>query len=188
MSPSGGSRREVLTSSLVKFDASLMRNAQWMSVYRLEYSIDHSFLDITSADDDLSGTKVSLGTTQTKLLDQRGLESWNYSIDHVNNQAVVKNYLYTKWKLGLGYDNQVWKNYRSNLKVDYSWQGYSENSNNRSDNTIGLSASLSKEYWPSTYVSYSAQYNLNNSNVDTYQYDKYVLSVSISHSGAGKKK
>ncbi len=188
MSLDGGARSEILSSTLLKFDANFMYNAKWMSAYRAEYSMDTSGLPAGSADDNLSGTKSTLGMTQTQLLDQRGTQTWNYSLEYSINEALGKNYRYNKWALGLGYADKVLKDHDGTLKLDYSSQDYGQATTARTDNLLGLTATVGKEYWPATYVSYSAQYNLNASNVSTYQYDKFVLNFSVAYSGSKKRK
>jgi hypothetical protein len=188
MSLDGGARSEILSSNMLKFDANFMYNAKWMSAYRAEYSMDTSGLSAASADDNLSGTKSTLGMTQTRLLDQRGTQTWNYSLEYSSNEALGKNYQYNKWSLGLGFADKVLKDHDGTLKLDYSSLDYARATTPRADNLLGLTATMGKEYWPATYVTYSAQYNLNSSNVSIYQYDKFVLNFSVAYSGSKKRK
>lgn len=188
MSLDGQSRKQILASTSGKFDANFMLNSEWMSSYRFEYSADTSGISATSSDDDLSGTRMNLGTTQTKLLNQRGTNTWSYSLDYTMNQTQGKNYLYNKLNLGLGYTDKVYNEHDGTLKLDYSYQNYPQATTSRTDNLVALSASLGKEYWPSTYLNYSGQFNLNSSDVSSYRYDRFVFNVSITYLGSQKKK
>lgn len=151
-------RKQILSSTIGKFDANFMLNSEWMSSYRFEYSADTSGITAASADDDLNGTRMTLGTTQTRLLNQRGTNTWNYSVDYTMNQTQGKNYQYNKLGLGIGYTDKIFNDHDGTLKFDYSYQNYPQASTSRTDNLAALSATLSKEYWPSTYLNYSGQY------------------------------
>lgn len=188
MSLDGGARKQILASTIGKFDANFMLNSEWMSSYRFEYSADTSGITATSSDDELSGTRMAVGTTQTKLLNQRGTNTWNYSLDYTMNQAQGKNYLYNKLGLGIGYTNKIFNDYDGGLKLDYSYQNYPQATTSRTDNLAALSATLTKEYWPSTYLNYTGQFNSNSSDVSTYRYDKFVFNISVTYMGSKKKK
>lgn len=186
MSVDQQTRKQILSSTTGKFDANFMRNAEWMSSYRFEYAVDTSSIS-SSADDDLSGTRMILGTSQTKLLNQRGTNTWSYSLDYTMNQTQGKNYQYNKINLGLGYTDKVFNDHDGTLKLEYSYLNYPQATTSRTDNLTALSATLSKEYWPSTYLNYSGQFNLNSSDVSAYRYDRFVVNISVTFLGSKKK-
>ncbi|MGZ3773690.1 MAG: hypothetical protein ACXVCY_11155 [Pseudobdellovibrionaceae bacterium] len=188
MNIDGKERKQILSSTIGKFDASFMRNAEWMSSYRFEYSADNSQIPASTPDDVLSGNRMTLGTTQIRLLNQRGTNTWSYSADYTLNQSQGKNYQYNKIGLGVGYTDKILKEHDGSIKFDYASQAYPQSTSNRADTLAALSASLGKEYWPSTYVSYSTQLNANSSTVPTYRYDRIVFNVSITYLGSYKKK
>lgn len=188
MNLDGSGRKTILTSTLGKLDATFMRNALWLSSYRLEYSLDQSGLTAATADDNLSGIKTTLGTTQTRLLDQKGIRTWNYSLDYTLDQTQGKNYQYTKWAAGLGYGDKFYNDHDGSLKLDYSNTNYAQASTARIDNLLVLTATAGKEYWPAIYLSYSSQYNMSTSVVSSYNYDKFAFNVSLTYSGSKKKK
>lgn len=181
-------RKQILTSTIGKFDANFMLNADWMSSYHFEYSADTSGITAATSDDELSGTRMTLGTTQTRLLNQRGTNTWNYALDYTRNQTQGKNYLYNKLGVGVGYTDKVFSDHDGTLKFDYSYQNYPQASTSRTDNLAALSATLSKEYWPSIYLNYSGQFNVNSSDVSTYRYDRFVFNISVTYLGSHKKK
>lgn len=188
MSLDGQSRKQILASTSGKFDANFMLYSEWMSSYRFEYSADTSGITSATTDDDLSGTRMVLGTTQTKLLNQRGTNTWNYSLDYTMNQTQGKNYLYNKLGLGIGYTDKIFTDYDGTLKFDYSYQNYPQASTNRTDNLASLSATLTKEYWSSIYLSYTGQFNSNSSDVSSYRYDKFLFNISVTYMGSHKRK
>ncbi|MGZ3771008.1 MAG: tetratricopeptide repeat protein [Bdellovibrio sp.] len=188
MSLDNKERKQILSSMIGKFDANFMLNSEWMSSYRFEYSADTSSIAAATPDDNLSGTRMAVGTTQTKLLNQRGTNTWNYSLDYTMNQAEGNNYKYNKIGLGVGYTDKIFHEHDGTLRLDFASQTYPQATSGRADTLGALSASLGKEYWPSTYLTYSTQFNANSSNVPAYRYDRVVLNVSITYLGSHKKK
>lgn len=188
MSISGASRSQILASLILKNELTFMQTSTLMSNYRIEYTSDKSSLTITSSADDQSGTRIGLGTTQTKLLDQRGTNSYAGSFDYSVNNTNGANYQYTKYVLGAIYSDKFLKDYDGSIKFEYTNQSYANASTVRNDNLYALTGSASKDLIKDLLVSYGLQYNFNSSNVSTYGYNKVLASISLIYSGSKKRK
>jgi hypothetical protein len=187
MSLDGGPRKQILNSFLTKFDLNFLLNSLWLSSYRFEYSMDQSGVTAASAENELSGVKLNLGMTQTRLLDTRGMQSLNYSLDLSQNQAKGDNYYYNKWTAGVGFNDKLPRDFDGSLKLDYSYQDYPKASEARSDQLISLMGSVSKEILPPIIFNFSLQYNISASDVSAYNYNKYLFNFSLTYSGSKSK-
>lgn len=183
MNPDGTSRRNILTTTGISTQLSYNVSSAWLSSYKIDFASDSSKITATSTDDDSSATKVTIGTTQTKLLDEKGTYSLAGDISILQNQAVGKNNRYQKLGLGLTYVFPFKLESIGSLKLDTASQRYSQATNPRTDQLTNLTASAMKDIAKDFNLNLSFQYTISSSPLDASNYNKFLLSSVLTYSG-----
>ena len=94
------------------------------------------------------------------------------------NQADGKNYKYNRMGLGVTYGFPgFWKS-NASLRADYGTQNYGEATTTRTDNTMSLTASMSKDLNKSWNLATTLQYTNGTSELDIYKYNK-IMAMGI---------
>ena len=100
------------------------------------------------------------------------------------NSADGDNEKYTKISLGANYIQPVafgsWDDLSWTSSFAYYIQDYGDSSDNRNDNNITVSSSLSKPLNDWLNLSLAGSYNKNSSSVDDNSYNKFTITTSLS--------
>lgn len=198
MSAESSTRKQILQSTSLATDLSYQLNSNWMSLYKLDFTQDLSFLSsssTTSTDgsstenpDDQAANRYTLSTTQTRLLDPKATRLLPLDLSYVLNQAKGKNNNYTKLIAGVSYVFPFFGGTQAVGKIEYTDLVYPNNSNDRHDKTTTLTFSGSKSLSKKWNWSATGQYVSNSTNLDANKYDKFVISTNIVYSGALERK
>ncbi len=189
MDPDQTTRRRIIQSNTVDTELSFPYAGLWISSLRGQYNQDTSYIEVTDEDENLSGTRTTFGTTQTRILDPRTGKTLGVDLSFAKNAAKGKNNNNDKMTVGLLYQFPIsfWA-MQSNAKLEYMTLKYPNNSNQRSDSATSASLGLAKSFKNGISLSASYQYTANTSNVENYRYNKSLISTMFSYSGAFSRK
>lgn len=175
MSPTGGTRTEIIRSTgLTTTLATPIKRDLYLSG-KLEFFSDKSYLDISTSDDDQTGTKYGITITPTKLLDLKGEKSISTDVSYLVNNTEGKNYRYKRIGLGVAYSFPTFWRSNSSVRLDYGSQNYGEASTTRTDTTFALTGILTKELTKRWNLTTTLQYTTANSEVELYKYNKLMV-------------
>jgi len=132
--------------------------------------------------DDLSGTRAGLTITPTKMLDLKGEKSLSADLGYLMNNAKGTNNRYQKMTLGTTYSFPAYAKGTGLARLDYSIQDYSEAAIPRKDTVINLTGTYVKDLNKVWNMMLSLQLTNANSEVDSYKYDKYVVTSLFTYS------
>lgn len=169
-----GGREQFLTSAYLYNDHMLMMNENWFANYTLEIRNDSAKTN-TGGDDDSSGTKFGLLTSQTFFQNQKKTEAWIAELGGAKHSATGKNETYTRFDLAA--------TYMAPFKWDTTWTGrlayytqdYSESTLGRKENNWGFSLSLKKPFTENFFGTLTGSFSDNKSTIETYTYNKYTI-------------
>lgn len=184
MSAETSERKQILTTGGVSSDLSFQLNAELLSSYRLQFESDTSYLQLSAADDDLTASRITAGTTQTRLLDEKGTYTLGGDLSYALENAKGKNSSYNKATLGLIYGFPAWKSSQGSAKLEYINTNYMDSTTGRKENSLGLTVGAAKSFNKNWALILSAQYLKNNSNIEANVYDKWVFASGISYTGS----
>lgn len=169
-----GARENIMNSAVLKNEATLVMGDDWFSTYSLELRSDTSLLT-SSAEEDLTATKVTLNTSNIFFKNKKKTESVTYDAGLALNQAKGSNQRYQRLDLAGTYA-APWKWETSwNGKLGLGYATYPNHSSSRADTIITLSTGLAKPFTETLNGLLNLTYTNNGSNVDSSKYDKYIL-------------
>ncbi|WP_413289576.1 tetratricopeptide repeat protein [Bdellovibrio sp. HCB337] len=176
MSPDGsGSREVVLRTTEFATTASVPVKQDLMLSTRLDLGMDDSTLETSVGDDDLSGTRYGLTLMPIQVLDMKGEKTLTGEFSYLLNNANGKNYKYNRFGLAATYSTPAYAKGTGSLRADYSIQNYAEATTPRKDTVISLTASYTKDLNKKWNMLLSAQATTAGSDVETYKYNKFLI-------------
>lgn len=179
----GGTRKLILASSGIALDTQWDHSDSIFHILKFDYVIDKSNLEVTSADDNQSANRMSFNYNWMKLLTKTGEKSFLADAGYVSNKSDGKNNNYTKILIAGTYSFPWSAKYKGSARLDYSDLKYPDNSNSRKDSIIGVTLGATQDLNKKSNMSLTLSYLMNNSNVDSYKYNKMLLGFIYSYSG-----
>ncbi len=180
MSLEYNTNKAIIDSVLLGISNLLIVNDSWFSTLLINIRRDKSNLSTSVGDDDSTALRVAFtssnlvflnGAKDRMLLAEGGI---------MLNQAEGKNAVYQRVDLGVGYI-RPWKWSTSlNLKLGYFLLQYPQAAVSRTDNSLTLSAGLSRKISDIWSAGFLTAYNLNNSNSSANNYDKVTALLTLS--------
>lgn len=183
MSDDGGARKKILDSSGLLLDTQWEQSAGRYHIFKVDYVIDKSSLVVSSADDDQSAKRTSFNYNWLMLLNPTGNKSFLADVGYVTNKSDGKNNNYTKMIVAGTYAFPWTSKYAGSARIDYTDLKYPENSNLRKDTIYGVTLGASQDLAKNKNMGLSLSYLMNNSNVESYKYNKVLLGFTYSYSG-----
>ncbi len=183
MSDDGGARKLILASTGLGLDTQWDHSTDIFHIIKFDYVIDKSSLEVSSEDDNQSAKRMSFNYNWMKLLDQNGNKSVLADLGYVSNKSDGKNNSYTKLILAGTYSFPWSAKYKGSARMDYTDVKYPDNANERKDTVYGITLGASQDVNKKSNMSLSLSYLMNNSNVESYKYNKMVLGFIYSFSG-----
>lgn len=183
MSDDGGARKAILNSSGLALDTQWEQSQTRIHILKFDYVIDKSLLEVSSADDDQSAKRMSLNYNWLMLLTPTGEKSFLADVGYVSNAADGKNINYTKYILAGTYSFPWTAKLAGSARLDYTDLKYTDNPNLRKDTIYGVTLGASHDIAKKSNLSYSWSYLMNNSNVESYRYNKMLVGIIYSYSG-----
>ncbi len=177
----GNSSRELTFSSAYLFSQlSTSHFNNLYTDYKLNYSSDTSHLTVITPADEQSAQKVTVGLTNTYMLDRRGTQTIFNDLYYVMNSADGDNNIYVKTLANLGYSQPLSDSWILFGKLEYFLQDFTDSSTAREDKNIsavlGAYYSLSEK----NTLSLSLLYMDNTSSVSYFSYDKIAVTTTWS--------
>jgi hypothetical protein len=175
MAPSGGTREVVVRSTELSTTLSAPLKQDVYLSGRLDLGADESLLATSVGDDDLSGTRYGLTLIPVKLLDLKGEKSLSGEVSHLFNNALGINNRYQRTGLAGTYGFPAYSKGTGSLRADYILQDYKDASVPRKDTSLVFTAAYNKDLSKAWNMLLSFQLTNANSEVDSYKYNKYVI-------------
>lgn len=175
-----GNRETILNSMVIKNDHTLVMDENWFSTYSLEFRQDVSKISSTNeTDDDLNGSKWTLGTTQTFFQNTKKTEAWIGEFSYSNTTARGINNSNTKFDIAA--------TYMAPLLSDMTWTGklqiyladYAKHSTGRKDTGTSVSFALQKPFGEKVSSSLSLSYTNNGSTRESSDYSKFIILTGV---------
>lgn len=142
---------------------------------RLDLGSDQSELSTSVGDDDLSATRYGLTVTPTQMLDLKGEKTLSGELSYLFNNATGKNNRYQKIGLAASVGLPAWYKGTGSVRADYAIQDYSDATVPRKDTNITLTLGYTKDLTKQWNWALSAQATTANSDVETYKYNKFLV-------------
>ncbi|MFZ4403278.1 MAG: tetratricopeptide repeat protein [Pseudobdellovibrionaceae bacterium] len=182
MNTDGTGRAIILKSTTLGTDLGTSLTSTWMSTVKLEYNKDLSLL-IGAADDDQTSDRWTLGASQNYLLGADGKKILIGDISLAQNKANGKNSTYQKEILGVSYVFPSYYKSTGIAKLEYTSTKYPDSTTERADKIYALSLTHSKDFSKNINSVVGLTYSQNTSNVDSYKYDKFLISINFTYTG-----
>jgi hypothetical protein len=175
------SRETILNSMALKNDHTLAMRDDWFSTYSLEYRTDKSLIDnTTTPEDDTSGTKISLSTSQTFFQNQKKTEAWIGELGLSQNSAVGNNATYSRYDLAATYMAPwVWDTTWT-ARLGYSNADYAKHTLGRADKNTAFMLGLRKPFSENFAGTLTGVYTVNQSTLEASDYRKYMIMTTFS--------
>ncbi|WP_374033547.1 tetratricopeptide repeat protein [Bdellovibrio bacteriovorus] len=188
MSPTGGTRKEAISSLGVNTTLSAPIQSDVLMAGRLDVSHERSLLATSVGDDDQTALRYGFTLLPTWILDLKGEKSLTLDASYLINQAEGRNYRYKRAALGLTYAFPAWWKFNGSLRGEYSSQNYDEATSPRIDTNPIVTAAFNKDLKRNVNMLLSLQYNVGDSDEDSYDYNKFVVTslFTFTHSILGK--
>lgn len=178
-----GTRETISHSYYLRNDLTLARAEDYYANYNLELRQDVSTTAPATAADDLSGSKVTLGTTQTFFSDKKQTSGWIIDSALSANAAKGDNNKYNRFDLGGTYlFPGLWTATWTARLGGFSSQ-YPSHSSSRKDTNLSLTLGFTKPFTKSLTGIFSAAHARNGSTVTTSEYNKTTILAMLSWSG-----
>jgi len=176
LAASGGARSVAVTTTEVATTLSAPVKPDLLMSGRLDLGADTSQLASSVGDDDLSGTKYGITITPIQLLDLKGEKTLSGDFSYLMNNANGKNFKYNKIGLAATYGFPTFYKGNGSLRADYSIQDYASAATPRKDTNIMFTAGYNKDLSKQWNMNLSFQATTANSDVETYKYNKFLVS------------
>ncbi len=184
MDVTGDGRETITKTSGVASDISMSFAADWVASFKVEYVQEDSLLEATTENEDQSGTRGTIGTTQTKLLGLDGKQSLSVDFSYADNVANGKDNTYKQSTIGLTYGFPSFWSASAALRADYTTKDYPDATVLRNDKSINYTYSQYHDVSKTLTLSWALQFNENTSNLSLYTYDKVVANIGLVYTGA----
>ncbi len=181
-------RQKILESKTVDSDVMIQVSPQVISAYRVQLNMDEAFLSSNGGENDQGGTRVTLGTNQSYLLNPSGSERIAGDLSIVQNNSKGKNNSYDKQIISLLYGFPAPLASSGSIKAEFATAGYKLNSNDRTDSIWTYTLGASRPFWEVWSLALNAQFINSKSSLETNKYDKSIVGFVISYSGSISKK
>lgn len=142
---------------------------------KLDLGSDQSELAASVGDDDYSATRYGLTLTPTQMLDMKGEKTLSGELSYLYNNAAGKNNRYQKVGLAASLGYPAWYKGVGSVRADYAIQDYADATVPRKDTNISLTLGYTKDLNKQWNWALNAQATTANSDVDTYKYNKFLV-------------
>lgn len=180
MSIEDNETKAILNSYFVNFSNLFVMTNDWFSTYNLELRGDDSRLTPSDPADDASATKFKVANSNLIFVSSDKSRIITAEGAYTLNQAEGDNAKYNRIDFGVGYI-QPWKwDTSANVRLAYFLLDYPDHSDGRMDNSVTLSAGLSRKIADAYSAGVLASYNINSSNVSANDYKKWTALLTFS--------
>ncbi|HEY8270857.1 MAG TPA: tetratricopeptide repeat protein [Pseudobdellovibrionaceae bacterium] len=175
MATAGGSRALAIKTTALSTTLSAPIKSDLFLATKLDLSSDQSLVATSVGDDDLSGPKYGLTFTPSKLLDLKGEKILSGELSYLKTQSNGINNRSAKTGLAISYGFPGVSKGTSSLRLDYTSQAYAEATTPRTDTNMILTGSYTKDFNKRWNMLLSLQYTSALSGVESYNYNKFLV-------------
>jgi hypothetical protein len=180
MSIEDNTNKEILRSYLASALTTMVMNENWFANYNLQLRRDSSLLTSSVGDDNQSayqgkftfGNLLFLSKDKTRMLTAEAAFTLNQA-DGINNT-------FNRYDLDVGYISNLPWNLTGNAKLSYFLLSYTQNANERLDNSYTGSLGVSRKMTEILSLGFLVNYNINNSNNEANNYKKWTALLNLS--------
>jgi hypothetical protein len=176
-----GGRELLLVSTMLSTSQTFVVSDNYFTTLDIEYRKDDAKGAEPSATD-TDASKITVATKNVWFQDQKKSKAWLGNFTYTLNNTKGDDYKFNKMELAGGYLMPVMKDGSLSSLLSYFSTKYPSNSQSRADSGLSLTVGLSKPVAEKLTSSYSATYNLNNSNVETSKYNKFTFAALLNYS------
>ena len=182
MSIEDNSFKPIVTSALLNFSNLFVMSEKLFSNFNLELRDDMSGLGDagTDGDNNSSAIKAKLIYSNMIFISDDKAKIVTTELAYTLNQAQGVNESYNRIDAGVGLIQPVGWGITANTKLSYFNLSYPTNPNGRMDNSYAITAGGSKKLDDVWSTGLLANYNMNSSNVDANQYNKWTVMLTVS--------
>ncbi len=177
-------QKTILNSYILRGLTTFVMNENWFANYNLEIRQDIADYLQSTGNDDQSAIKVKFAYSSLFFLNKEKTKMFSGEGAYTHNNAVGKDYIFDRFDLSGGLTGRSFWNTNYNTKLSYFLLNYTSNPNARLDNSYTLSGGFSKQLNENLTSGLNASYNINSSNVDTYQYKQWTLMLTMTYDRA----
>ena len=173
-----GSRDAIVNSTILKGDGTFVMTEDWFANYAMEIRRDDSQIQATSAENQ-TANKITLSTSQTHFQDKKKTHAVITDASVADNMALGSNQAFQRLDLAGSYLMPgVWDtSFVSRLAAGYAI--YPDHDLKRKDKSLGLTLVLQRQINADFSANLTGTYSISQSNVDSFQYDKYMIMTGI---------
>lgn len=169
-------REEILTQVGATLSGGVPLKSNLMLSGRLDVGSDKSKLETSTGNDDQDASRLGLTMTPTWLLDLKGEKRLALDVGYTMNNAAGDNYKYNKILLAAAYTKPWLWSADWTYRFEYYNQAYPSADSSRTDSVATVSVNLSKEIQKDLNLNSGFTYVYANSDLDSYKYNKWILS------------
>lgn len=171
-------RRELVYNSILLNSYIMTSHLENLTTqYKFDISRDQSYLTAATTDDEQTAQKYTLTVSNIYLLEKANSQYLSLDISWLLNQADGINAAYNKYLVSLGYARKLSEKWIGYAKAEFFSLNYNKATSGRKDfasvGYFGASYAVST----SDSISVSLQYQSNQSNSESYKYNKMILSA-----------
>lgn len=173
-----GPRENIVNSTVLKGDATLVMTEDHYANYALELRSDNSMIE-DAGDDDVSASKITLSTSQTVFQDKRKTTAIIGEGALSLNTALGDNQSYNRLDLAGSYLMPAFGESNFITRLGLGYATYPKHLVGRTDTNYNLSLVLMKQVSESFGATLTGSYTKNNSTLETSVYDKYMIMTGM---------
>ncbi len=182
MSVENNTNKEILNSYLLNILNTVVMNDSWFANFNLESRKDNSELSSSTGLNDSSAIKIKFTWGNLLMLNKEKGQIALINSAYTLNQAQGANTTFNRFDLSGTYVTPCPAGISCNATLSYFMLAYPQNSSGRIDNSYTLAAGGSHKVAENLTGGFTANYNINNSNVDANQYKKWTAMLTLSYS------
>lgn len=173
--PGDTTKKDILDSYFLGIDNTLIMRKDYFASYSLEIRHDSSQLASSDGPNNIEALKYSLKTAQSFFLDSARKEIFIATLGYVLNAAKGDEKKYTRVELGGTYVRPVWEDSTWNMGLSWYRMAYPKSTADRLDQNLTIASGVSRAWREWCTLSLNGSYTVNNSNMVSSQYDKFLL-------------
>jgi tetratricopeptide (TPR) repeat protein len=171
------SRGLTFSSAFLRSMISISHFEKLYTDYKLDFSSDTSHITVTRPADNQSANKITLGLTNTYLMNDKGSKTLFSDLYYVTNMADGDNNTYNKALLNIGYSQPLSDLWILYTKLEYFRQDFLDSDSSRLDNNISASVGGYYTWSEKSTLALSLMYMDNSSSETFFSYDKFAITA-----------
>lgn len=173
-----GSKENIMNSSMIFNDFTLINSDRWFSTYTLEVRTDSSNLPNSVGDFNADALRLGLRTTQSYFLNDTKKRAIVGNLGYLVNESKGREFLFRRIEAGSSFVTPVGWSSIGNFGVNAFQLNFPKSNNQRKDFNVTVSTGFQKPLSDTVVWGLTASYAVNSSNSPINDYVKYTLLTS----------